>query len=701
MTNDNQYVVHPGARFPRGATVFPHGVNFSILTRGASRVELLLYEAHDSPEPFQVLELDPRVNRTFIFWHVFVEGLKAGVNYTWRVHGPRSGGQIFDGERELLDPWATAVTTTLWDRWRDGSGQSRDSMRAITVETPRPEQIGRPPHRAVPYKSRYHAEEAVIYEMHVGGFTKHPSSDVAMDRRGTFLGVIEKIPYLQELGITHVELLPVMAFDHEDVPVSVAERGLRNYWGYSPHSFFCPHPGYCVTPEQGTHVAEFKRLVQALHDARIDVIIDVVFNHTAEGGKGGPIINFKGLGNELFYHLDEEHDYEYRDYTGCGNTINANQPMVSAFLLDCLEFWAKDIGVDGFRFDLASAMCRGTDGEPMEYPPIVWSIELSPVLARKRIIAEAWDAVGLYQVGSFPGYRWSEWNGSYRDVIRRFVRGDRGIVSEVATRIGGSSDYYEHYGRHPFNSINFVTCHDGFTLWDLVSYNRKHNENNGEENRDGHNENLSWNCGVEGETLNPQLLALRRRQAKNFMAVLMLSQGVPMLQAGDEVLRSQGGNNNAWCQDNEISWFNWKLTDKNRDMLRFTREMIAFRRRHPSLMRRRFLTGKPVALTGVADVSWYGSDLTAPDWKDPVDQVIAFTLSAVRNKEPHLHVIMNMSDLDHEMPIPALNEVTWQLAVDTTKIAPQDVVTPDAQQVWTEAVYPAKGRSVVVLEGVW
>jgi glycogen operon protein len=337
----------------------------------------------------------------------------------------------------------------------------------------------------------------------------------------------------------------------------------------------------------------------------------------------------------------------------------------------------------------------------MEFPPIVWSIELSPVLARKRIIAEAWDAAGLYQVGSFPGYRWNEWNGSYRDVIRRFVRGDRGIVSQVATRIGGSSDYYEQHGRHPFNSINFVTCHDGFTLWDLVSYNRKHNENNGENNRDGHNDNLSWNGGIEGETLDPQVLALRRRQVRNFMAILMLSQGVPMIQAGDEVLRTQGGNNNAWCQDNEISWFDWNLTETNSEMLRFTREMIALRRRHPNLMRRQFLTGETVELTGIPDVSWYGADLSPPDWQDPVDQVIAFTLSAVSEDEPHLHVILNMSDLVQDTPLPDSKGVNWQLAVDTSKPSPQDIVPLKKQELWSKPNYAVQGRSVVVMEGIW
>lgn len=701
MNSEVQYSVAAGLHFPRGSTVLPDGINFSILSRGATRVELLLYKSHDSPDPFQIIELDPKNNRTFIVWHVFVEGLQAGVHYTWRVDGPNTRGQRFDRHRELLDPWATAVTDTLWDRWQARSGQSSRSMRAIAVETQRPEQIGMTKPNAELYKTRYRSEEYVIYEMHVGGFTKHPSSGVEAAKRGTFAGVIEKIPYLMELGITHVELLPVMAFDQDDVPANVAQHGLRNYWGYSPHSFFCPHPGYCVTPEQGTHIQEFRQMVEAFHKAGIEVILDVVFNHTAEGGATGTTINFKGLGNELFYHLDETKDYAYRDYTGCGNTVNTNQPLVSAFLLDCLEFWAKDVGVDGFRFDLASVFCRGMDGAPMEYPPIVWSIELSPVLARKRIIAEAWDAAGLYQVGSYPGYRWSEWNGSYRDVIRRFVRGDKGILPDVATRLAGSSDYYQKFDRHPFNSINYVTCHDGFTLWDLVSYNRKHNENNGEENRDGFGNNLSWNCGVEGDATQPEIVALRKRQAKNFMAVLMLSQGVPMIQAGDEVLRSQGGNNNAWCQDNEISWFDWSLTEQNHDMLRFTREIIALRRRHPSLKRRQFLSGETIPLTGIADITWYGPNLEALEWDDPVAQMLIFTLSAQRKDEPHLHIILNMSDLPHELPLPQLAGVSWRPAVDTFQPSPHDITPRASQQSHVEPNYLVREHSVVVLEGEW
>lgn len=702
MIETTQYQIREGSRFPRGVTVCPDGVNFSLLSRGATGIELRLYDAVDSEAPFQVIELDPQVNRTFIIWHVFVEALPEGIWYTWRAWGPQSDGQRFDPNKELLDPWATAVSDRLWDRWADGSGHSARSMRAMVVDHQRPLQQSIDERCEGDFDDMiYRAEEAVIYELHVGGFTRHPSSGVDDARRGTFLGLIDKIPYIKALGVTHVELLPVMAFDEDDVPPAVAARGLRNYWGYSPHSFYSPHPGYCVRPDRGEHVREFREMVQAFHAADLEVILDVVINHTAEGGADGPTINFKGLGNEIFYQVDPEHGYSYRDYTGCGNTINANQPLVSAFLLDCLEFWATEVGVDGFRFDLASVLCRDVNGEPMENPPIVWSIELSPLLARKRIIAEAWDAAGLYQVGHFPGYRWSEWNGRYRDVMRRFVRGDRGLIAEVSTRIGGSSDYYQPADRHPFNSVNFITCHDGFTLWDLVSYNRKHNEANGENNRDGHNDNLSWNCGTEGETTDPGTLALRRKQARNFMAVLMLSQGNPMILAGDEVLRSQRGNNNAWCQNNALGWFDWGLVEKNADMLRFTREMIALRRRHPALMRRQFLTGNELALTGIPDICWYSPDLQPPEWDDPVAQVLAFTLSAIRPDEAHLHVILNMSDLNTVAAIPDLPNVDWRLVVDTARPAPKDIVPPDQAVRLTADTCDVSERSIVVLEGDW
>ncbi|HYZ72521.1 MAG TPA: alpha-amylase family glycosyl hydrolase, partial [Chthoniobacterales bacterium] len=489
---------------------------------------------------------------------------------------------------------ARAVTDAVWNRQEAIShpGRAGNSLRAMLID--QPEIIS----RLSPLRPSLSG--AVIYELHVGGFTQHPSSGV--QNPGTFLGLVEKIPYLEELGVTHVELLPVIAFDGQEVPPAVQARDLRNYWGYSPHSFYSPHPGYCVKPDQGTHESEFRQLVDALHSAGIRVILDVVFNHTAEGGANGPVINFKGLANDVFYILDPDNSRCYRDYSGCGNTVNCNHPLVTRFILSCLEWWVEQMGVDGFRFDLASVFVRGENGNSLPNPPLPWAIELSRTLARLPLIAEAWDASGLYHVGAFPGLSWTEWNGRYRDVMRRFIRGDRGIIGQVATCIGGSSDLYADDGRLPENSINFITCHDGFTLRDLVSYNYKHNEDNGEDNRDGANDNLSWNCGVEGETDHPEIMAVRRRQAKNFIAILMISRGVPMLLGGDEVLRAQRGNNNTWCQNNELSWFDWRLVETERGMLEFVRGMIALRRSHPNLTSNAFYTGNPLPERNVPDI---------------------------------------------------------------------------------------------------
>jgi len=637
------YKTRPGWRYPPGAKVDEGGVNFSVFSRHATSVELRLYESAQSPAPFQVVSLDPEKNRTFFFWHVYAEGLRPGVFYAWRADGPgntKETGFRFDKDKDLLDPWARAVSDSIWDRQYASvpGDNAMCSMRAIVVEEDYDWEGDEP--------VRHRPEEAVIYELHVGGFTSHPSSGVL--RAGTFSGLVEKIPYLKELGITDIELMPVMAFDAQEVPENAASRGLSNYWGYSTHSFFSPHPRYCAACDEGVHLREFRDMVKALHRAGIGIILDVVFNHTAEAGVDGPTIHFKGLANEVFYHLDPRDRRLYRDYTGCGNTVNCNHPLVSSF------------------------------------PPI---------------IAEAWDAGGLYQVGGFPGFRWAEWNGRYRDVIRRFVRGDPGLVSEVATRLSGSSDLYQHQGRLPINSVNFVTCHDGFTLHDLVSYNEKHNEANGEGNRDGMNENLSWNCGEEGETDDPSVQALRERQARNFLAILLLSHGVPMLLAGDEVLRTQRGNNNAYCQDNELSWFDWSLLEKNKDMLRFVSHMIAFRRRHPCLMRTHFLRGIAEEVRSLPDVTWHGLALGQPLWGDPSARVLAYTLAAVGPGEEDLHIVLNMSESCLDSPVPKVDGRRWYLAVDTSQPAPDDIYAPESQPAVGCDRYPAQPRSVLVFEG--
>lgn len=688
-----ELTTRPGMRYPLGASWRSEGTNFSVFSRHATSVQLLLYERSDSAKPFQTVELDPSANRTFFFWHVYVVGLPLGTHYTWKVDGPADtagSGFRFDRRRELLDPWARAVTNCLWNRQeaRLADAQSWPAMRAMIIEDGYDWEGDRP--------IEHPSEQTIIYEMHVGGFTKHPSAGVR--HPGTFAAVIEKIPYLKSLGITDVELLPVMAFDEQDVPAGASSLGLKNFWGYSTHSFFCPHPGYCVTPENGTHLSEFRNMVKALHRAGIGIILDVVFNHTAEGDETGPTINFKGFGNETFYHLEPWDKRVYRDFTGCGNTVNCNHPVVAAFILESLEFWVREMHVDGFRFDLASALARGEDGHPLYHAPVLWSIEFSDTLARSKVIAEAWDAAGLYQVGAFPGFRWAEWNGRYRDVIRRFVKGDGGLIGEVATRLCGSSDLYRNDGRLPSNSINFITCHDGFTLLDMVSYNEKHNEANGEENRDGTNNNLSWNCGIEGETTDVRIVNLRKRQMKNFFAILLLSQGVPMIFAGDELMRSQRGNNNVYCQDNELGWIDWTLTETNSDMLRFARGMIAFRKRHRSLMRNRFLTGKKQPKRGMADVQWHGIDLDRPAWEDSEARYLGFTLAGMTEDEEHIHAMMNMSKDAAFVELPQVAGQAWYRAIDTYEQSPNDLLEPSSQTLVRGPKYLVRPRSVVVFE---
>jgi glycogen operon protein len=652
-------------------------------------MELLLYADADATLPLQVIRLEPRSNRSFFFWHVAVRDLPVGTHYNWRVSLPAQTGGSSTAPAtvplEVLDPLCRAVSDRHWQRSAHlAAPASALGLRGIVTRTPEPGPPQRPPRPL---------DNAIIYELHVGGFTRHPSAGVAQP--GTWTGLIEKIPYLRDLGITHVQLLPVAAFDEQDVPASVADKGLGNYWGYSPHSLCSPHPGYSQYRDQASQTDEFRALVQALHAADIGVILDVVLNHTAEGGKQGPVLNYKGLMPEVFYHHDQG---VLRDYTGCGNTINCNHPLVTQTLLRALEVWVEEYGVDGFRFDLASVFVRGEDGEPLANPPFPAAIEFSPRLAGVPLIAEAWDAAGLYHVGNFPGVAWSEWNGRYRDAMRRFLRGDPGLAGEIATCLAGSSDLYQASDRTPLSSINYITCHDGFTLNDLVSYRDKHNEANAEDNRDGWGNNNSWNRGTEGDTLDENVVRLRRQDIRNAFTLLLLSQGVPMLLAGDEVLRTQRGNNNAWCQDNELSWFDWRLTETNSDMLRFVREMIALRRRHPGLSRMRFLTGETDAARGIPDIRWYDAELGPARWDDPETRFLSFTLAGTTPAEENLHVLVNMSEQVERVDLPPVADGHWHVAVDTEMESPDDIITPDAQIPWTQPQYLCQPRSVVVFE---
>ena len=676
-----------GTSYPLGATVYPDGVNFSVFSKDADTVDLLLFDRVDAPKPFRVIILDPRQNRTYHYWHVFVPNVKSGQIYGYRAVGPSASqeGLCFDPEKLLLDPYGRAVAMpenySRLDAMRPGDNTAT-AMKSVVVNAQAYEWQGdQPLHRSF--------ARTVIYEMHVRGFTRHPNSGVEEGKRGTYSGLIEKIPYLTDLGVTAVELLPVFQFDPQDSPA-----GLVNYWGYSPVSFFAPHQGYSSRKDPLGVLDEFRDMVKALHRAGIEVILDVVYNHTAEGDHRGPTFCFKGLQNDAYYILGNDRS-DYANYTGTGNTLNANQPIVRRMIIDSLRYWVREMHVDGFRFDLASILSRDESGHPLQNPPVLWDIESDPVLAGTKLIAEAWDAAGLYQVGGFVGDSWKEWNGRFRDDVRSFLKGDDGTVGRLATRILGSPDLFGQEEREPEQSINFVTCHDGFTLNDLVSYDRKHNEANGEENRDGSNDNLCWNCGVEGPTDDPDIERLRNRQVKNFLAVTLLSVGAPMFLMGDEARRTQRGNNNAYCQDNEISWFDWSLLDRHPDIYRFVRRLLAFR-----------LTRDAAEEDGISlnellsrgQVQWHGVRCNQPDWSDH-SHSLAGTLKSIKGRFL-IHLILNSywEALEFELPPVDENmEVRWHRWIDTSLDSPDDICEGAVAPALEDTRYTAQPRSVVVL----
>ena len=676
----------PGKSYPLGATVYPDGVNFSIFSKTSTSIELLLFDAQDDPQPTQVIPLDASHHRTFYYWHVFVKGISHGQLYGYRAHGPYSpeSGLRFDGQKVLLDPYARSVAG--WHNYnRDAamhSGDNSDSaLKCVVVDPNHYNWEGDEPLN-IPYAT------SIIYELHVGGFTRNPNSGVAPDKRGTFAGLIEKIPYLKELGITAVELLPVHQFDEQDVA-----PGLVNYWGYSTMAFFAPHRRYSSRLDSLGPVDEFRDMVKALHKVGIEVILDVVFNHTAEGNHEGPTFSFRGLENDAYYILEDSKAL-YSNYSGCGNTLKANHEIVGRMIIDSLRYWVTEMHVDGFRFDLASVLARSRTGEPLIDPPILWTIESDPALAGTKIIAEAWDAAGLYQVGSFIGDRFAEWNGPFRDDVRRFVKGDLGTVKVLANRIMGSPDIYPEPNREPNRSINFITCHDGFTLNDLVSYNEKHNMANLEDDRDGANHNFSWNCGVEGSTNNPEVNALRLRQIKNFLTIMFVSQGTPMLLMGDEVRRTQLGNNNAYCQDNNLSWFDWDATEKQADLARFVRQLIAFTQSLMLFRQERILTVNYVPYR--PHIIWHGVHLGQPDWDDH-SHSLAFTLCHPQANES-LHIMLNAywEPLEFELP-PLDHHENWYQIVDTSKSAPNDIFDSQGALVVLGDQYRLMERSAVVL----
>jgi glycogen operon protein len=679
--------IHPGKSFPIGATTYDHGVNFCVFSRNAEYIELLLFDHVDHSKPARIIRLDPNVHRTFYYWHVFIEGLKPGQVYAYRVYSSKSteSWNQFDPRKILTDPYARAIVSPKnYSRQAaiDPGNNCEQAMKCVVTPKDNYDWEGDEPLK-IPYS------ESIIYELHVKGFTQHESSGVTPEKRGTYAGLIEKIPYLKQLGITAVELMPVYQFDEQD-----AGGDLTNYWGYSPVNFFSVHNGYGYEKDPLKLIQEFKDMVKAFHKAGIEVILDVVFNHTAEAGEEGPVFNLKGFGNDSYYLLKS--NGKYRDYTGCGNTLNANHSILRRMIRHSLRYWAEEMHIDGFRFDLASVLSRDESGKPLKNPPVLWEIESVPSLAHVKLIAEAWDAGGLYQVGSFIGERWAEWNGQYRDDVRKFVKGEKGIVKKLASRILGSPDIYPDPAREPNRSINFITCHDGFTMNDLVSFNEKHNEANLEGGRDGSNFNDSWNCGVEGPSENADIDSLRVKQIKNFFTILFISQGTPMLSMGDEIRRTQSGNNNAYCQDNNISWMDWNLLVPNSDLHTFVKNLISFVKEKEIFKLEKILTAKKVI--GEPHLMWHGTKPNHPDWQH-YSRSLAFSLT-YPNYNEFLYVIMNSYWKGLSFVLPKLKESRkWYPVVDTHKSYPEDFSNLEKSKGLKKNLYKAAPRSVVVFWG--
>lgn len=680
--------LNAGRCSPLGATVDPTGVNFSIYSRDATKIELLLYDNEDDLRPSDIVTLEAATNHTYHYWHTFVAGLRAGQIYAYRVHGPfqPNNGIRLDPAKVLLDPYGRGVAVPK-NYFRGalsyGSDNSSAAMKSVIVDPRLYDWEGDAPlHRP--------SSQSIIYEMHVKGFTQNPNSGVPADIRGTYRGLIEKIEYLRELGITAIELLPVFQFDPQDCP-----RGLVNYWGYAPVSFFAPHHAYSSRQGRGEPVNEFRDMVKALHRAGIAVILDVVFNHTAEGNENGPTFCFRGIDNRAYYILEQDRSH-YANYSGTGNTLNANHPIVRRMIMDSLRYWVEEMHVDGFRFDLASILSRDSSGAVLSNPPVLWDIESDPVLAGTKMIAEAWDAGSLYQVGSFIGDSWKEWNGQFRDDVRSFLRGENSSVRHFADRLLGSKEIYEHEEREAEQSVNFVTCHDGFTLSDLVSYDHKHNELNAEQNRDGSNDNRSWNCGAEGPTDDPAVESLRNRQVKNFLTATMISLGLPMFVMGDEMRRTQCGNNNAYCLDDECTWLDWSLLEKHADVHRFVKLLTARRTLRYGGPERERMPLTQLISTGFKD--WHGIRLHKPDWSD-CSHSIALSIQAL--KEPiSVYVIFNAYSeaLDFQLPHGNNGEqIGWRRWIDTSQQSPADIVPWETALPVSGCTYHAESRSAIVL----
>lgn len=637
----------PGNPWPLGSHSCCDGTNFAVFSRHATYIELWLF---DSPQASTPSRRVPLRHRTGDIWHVRIAEDLLGSCYAFRADGAGASAPRgrFDPQQLLLDPFARLIALCAAQQVQtlDASQLGTFRRRAVSVVSSNSfdwQDIAPPRHAWT---------DTIIYETHVRGFTRHASSDVS--HRGQYLGIIEKISYLKSLGVTAVELLPVQAFD--TVNFIGGPPDLHQYWGYNPIALFAPHPSYSSQVNLHAPVIEFKTMVRELHRAGIEVILDVVFNHTGEAGADGPVYSFRGLDNEIYYMLSADGS-RYLDYTGCGNTLNCSHPVVRSMILDCLRHWVVDLHIDGFRFDLAAVLGRGRDGTLLANPPLLEAIAEDPILRDVKLIAEAWDAGGAFQVGRFSSERWGEWNCCFRDDARRFWRGDPGFSGRLASRLCASADLYQHSGAARVKSINFVTSHDGFTLIDLVSYATKHNEANGEDNRDGANENFSSNNGAEGTTDDVHISELRTRQTKNLLTTLMLSRGVPMLLGGDEFGRTQRGNNNAYCQDNEISWYDWTFAEKNADLLRFVRRLIEIRKQHPAVRADRFYSSEEIA--------WLGPDGRAPDW-NAAHNVLG---CIIRCESADLALLFNATAVEHRFILPTQD---WRVLIDTARLSPDD-----------------------------
>jgi len=661
-----------GRPYPLGPIVYEEGIRFTIFSRHATRVWIALFDRIEDQQPAWEYEFDPNRHRIGDVWSLFVRGAEEGVYFMYRMDGPHAPreGHRYNPRIYLLDPYAKAFVGDIHN----------GTMKCVAVHDKMDWNDDVRPH--IPLK------ELIIYETHVRGFTNHPSSGVK--HPGTYSGLIEKIPHLKELGVNAVELLPIQEFGETLLGRCSIKAGkqLTNYWGYSNIGFFAPTGRYAISATRLEHLDEFRSMVKALHEAGIEIILDVVFNHTSEGDERGPTLSFRGIDNSVYYLLSKG---AYLNYSGCGNTLNCNHPLVRDFILDCLRYWVAVMHIDGFRFDLASILGRDQNGNIVEEAPLIKRIAEDPVLRDVKLIAEAWDAGGAYQVGGFGDARWAEWNGKYRDDARRFWRGDSGMRGVFATRLTGSADLYMRSDRSPEHSINFITCHDGFTLRDLVSYNKKHNEANGDGNRDGVDENFSWNCGHEGETEDPEINALRIRLQKSMIATLYLSLGVPMMLGGDEMGRTQQGNNNAYCQDNEISWYDWTLLEKNRELFLFYKNVIAFRGENPVFRRNSFFNGG--AARDTADLVWYEPSGETVDWASPAS-AIACRIHPKENEDTGVFMIFNASDAAVRFRLPGGD---WHVRINSAAPPPEDYFTAEEAPPMKNDIFEASAKSVVVV----